>query len=159
MGVATWLRNRIEERACSFGIMKSEDESVYIYIYAERRDKVGGYRTRARVISMDVCIVDKERENVGRGKDMMEEGRMEEERSPSTCNIVITAWRSFIGTPAPLFIIHLESTGRDLVLLFWNKERVNPPSRSLLEKSAVRFVQDLSSTIVFFFKKILRREC
>lgn len=157
MGVATWLRNRIEERACSFGIMKSEDESIYIY--AERRDKVGGYRTRARVISMDVCIVDKERENVGRGKDMMEEGRMEEERSPFTCNIVITAWRSFIGTPAPLFIIHLESTGRDLVLLFWNKERVNPPSRSLLEKSAVRFVQDLSSTIVFFFKKILRREC
>lgn len=120
---------------------------------------MGGYRTRARVISMDVCIVDKERENVGRGKDMMEEGRMEEERSPFTCNIVITAWRSFIGTPAPLFIIHLESTGRDLVLLFWNKERVNPPSRSLLEKSAVRFVQDLSSTIVFFFKKILKREC
>lgn len=69
MGVATWLRNRIEERACSFGIMKSEDESIYIY--AERRDKVGGYRTRARVISMDVCIVDKERENVrvGEGHD------------------------------------------------------------------------------------------
>lgn len=37
MGVATWLRNRIEERACSFGIMKSEDESIYIYICREKR--------------------------------------------------------------------------------------------------------------------------
>lgn len=134
---------------------------VYIYIcrekrqsgrisHASSRDQHGrvhrGQRTRERG------------EGEGHG-GMMEEGRMEEERSPSTCNIVITAWRSFIGTPAPLFIIHLESTGRDLVLLFWNKERVNPPSRSLLEKSAVRFVQDLSSTIVFFFKKILRKEC
>lgn len=37
MGVATCLRNRIEERACSFGIMKSEDESIYIYICREKR--------------------------------------------------------------------------------------------------------------------------
>lgn len=65
-----WLRNREEGK-----------ERAYVVSW---KDKVGGYRTRARVIDIDfvcVCVCVLSREQRTRGEEEEDTGRMMEERA------------------------------------------------------------------------------